>query len=109
MTETKSYPLDCPILDPGHPIHRHCAEDPRSKGGRRGWEGTERRKLRSRFAPWVDVAKIALLIASVEFLFRLGVTLRTLHVEVKKQTTQLERIGAGVEHTHQHVDPKENK
>lgn len=107
MSDTKNYPPDCPILDPEHPVHQHCAEHPRSKGGRRGWEGTERRKLRSRFAPWVDVMKIALLIASVEFLFRLGVALRTLHVEVSKQTQQLERIGAGVEHVHQTVTPKE--
>ena len=103
MTETKSPPLDCPILDPEHPIHQHCAEDPRSKGGRRGWAGEERRKLRSRFAPWVDVMKIALLIASVEFLFRLGVTLRKMHTEVEEQTQQLKRIGNGVENVHEHI------
>lgn len=99
MPDKPNYPTDCPILDPDHAIHEHV----RSKGGRRSWDGGERRKLRSRFAPWVDVAKIALLIASVEFLFRLGVMLRTIHVEVQKQTVQLERIGVGVEHVHSHA------
>jgi hypothetical protein len=103
MTEEKNYPHDCPILDLDHAIHERV----RSKGGRRGWEGTERRKLRSRFAPWVDVAKIALLIATVQFLFTLAVILKQMAKQVSTQTNQLERIGAGVENVHQHVAPKE--
>ena len=105
MSDTKNYPLDCPILDPDHSIYEHI----RSKGGRRRWEGTERRALRSRFAPWVDVMKIALLIATVQFLFTLVGVLRKVGTEVTTQTKQLEGIKNGVENVHQHASPKGDK